>query len=95
MNLAAAGILAGRSGIDVFVLGGAVRGIDGSIAGETTLSMIAHFRFDVAIIGFSGLDCDGTPMDFDLDKVAMKQAAIDRSGNAWTCIGCVPVSCSC
>lgn len=82
ISLAAAGILAGRSGIDVFVLGGAVRGIDGSIVGETTLAMIARFRFDFAIIGFSGVDGDGTPMDYDLEKVAVKQAAIDRSSCA-------------
>lgn len=78
-SLAAAGILAGRPGIDVFVLGGMVRGIDGSIIGETTLSMVTRFRFDYAVIGFSGIDRDGTPMDYDLEKVAVKQAAIDQS----------------
>jgi DeoR family transcriptional regulator, glycerol-3-phosphate regulon repressor len=82
VSLAAAGILAGHPGIDVFVLGGAVRGIDGSIVGETTLSMLARFRFDFAIIGFSGLDSDGTPMDYDLEKVAVKQAAVDQSACA-------------
>jgi DeoR family transcriptional regulator, glycerol-3-phosphate regulon repressor len=82
VSLVAAGILAGRPGIDVFVLGGAVRGIDGSIAGETTLAMLARFRFDFAIIGFSGVDSDGTPMDYDLEKVAVKQAAVDQSSCA-------------
>lgn len=80
-SLAAAGILAGRSGIELFVLGGFVRGVDGSVAGETTLSTLARFRFDYAVIGFSGIDRDGTLMDFDLEKVAVKQAAIDRSGH--------------
>lgn len=80
-SLAAAGILAGRPGIDLFVLGGAVRGIDGSVVGETTLSMLARFRFDYAVLGFSGIDRDGAPMDYDLEKVAVKQAAIDQSNH--------------
>lgn len=79
VSLAAAGILAGKPGIEVFVLGGAVRGIDGSIVGETTLTMISRFRFDYALIGFSGIDREGTPMDYDLEKVAVKQAAINQS----------------
>lgn len=82
VSLAAAAILSGRPGIELFVLGGLVRGVDGSVAGETTLSMLARFRFDYAVIGFSGIDRDGTLMDYDLEKVAVKQAAIDRSGQA-------------
>lgn len=81
-SLAAAGILAGRPGIDLFVLGGAMRGVDGSVVGETTLSMIARFHFDYAVIGFSGIDRDGTPMDYDLEKVAVKQAAIGQASRA-------------
>lgn len=80
-SLAAANILAGRPGIDLFVLGGFVRGLDGSVAGETTLSMLARFRFDYAVIGFSGIDRDGALMDYDLEKVAVKQAAMDQSGH--------------
>jgi DeoR family glycerol-3-phosphate regulon repressor len=79
VSLAAAGILAGIPGIEVFVLGGAVRGIDGSIVGETTLAMISRFRFDYAVIGFSGVDREGTAMDYDLEKVAVKQAAISQA----------------
>ena len=80
-SLAAAAILAGRPGIELFVLGGFVHGADGSLAGETTLAMLARFRFDHAVIGFSGIDRDGAPMDFDLEKVAVKQRAIDHSGH--------------
>jgi len=80
-SLAAASILSGRPGIDVFVLGGFVRGLDGSVAGETTVSMLARFRFDYAVIGFSGIDRDGALMDYDLEKVAVKQLAIDQSAH--------------
>ncbi|MEO3388133.1 DeoR/GlpR family DNA-binding transcription regulator [Mesorhizobium sp. CAU 1741] len=79
-SLAAANILAGRPGIDLFMLGGFVRGPDGSVAGETTLSMLSRFRFDYAVIGFSGIDRDGALMDYDLEKVAVKQAAMEQSG---------------
>ncbi|MBN9309841.1 DeoR/GlpR family DNA-binding transcription regulator [Devosia sp.] len=80
-SLAAAGLLAGRTGIDLFVLGGAVRGIDGSVVGETTIAMLGRLRFDFAVIGFSGVDRDGTPMDYDLEKVAVKQAAIEQAAS--------------
>jgi DeoR family glycerol-3-phosphate regulon repressor len=80
-SLPAASILAGRPGIDLFILGGSVRGIDGSVVGETTLSALGRFRFDHAVIGFSGLDLDGSPMDYDAEKVAVKQMAIDRSSH--------------
>lgn len=82
-SLPAASILADRPGIDVFVMGGFVRGVDGSVVGETTLSMLSRFRFDFAVIGFSGMDGDGVPMDYDLEKVAVKQAAIDQSNRAF------------
>lgn len=78
-SLPAAAILTGRPGIDLFVLGGSVRGADGSLAGESTLAAIGRFRFDYAVIGYSGFDEDGAPMDFDLEKVAVKQHAIARS----------------
>lgn len=78
-SLPAAALLAGRAGIDLFVLGGAVRGADGSLAGEATVAAIRRFRFDVAVIGYSGFDEDGALMDFDIEKVAVKQAAMARS----------------
>ncbi len=80
-SLAAAAILAGKPGIELFVLGGIVHGADGSLAGETTLAMLSRFRFDHAVIGFSGMDRDGALMDFDLEKVAVKQKAIDNSAH--------------
>src|SRR5690606_28979692 len=67
--------------IELFVLGGLVRGVDGSLAGETTLATISRFRFDYAVLGFSGIDRDGVLMDYDLEKVAVKQAAIERSAH--------------
>lgn len=76
VSLAAAAILAGRPGIELFVFGGTVRSADGSLVGDVTLSSIARFRFDHAVIGFSGIDQNGELMDYDLEKVAVKEAAI-------------------
>ncbi len=81
-SLAAATILADGEGPEVFVLGGSVRGADGSLVGDATTAAIARFRFDHAVIGFSGCEPDGTLMDFDLHKVAVKQAAIARAHGA-------------
>jgi len=79
VSLPAAALLIGRPGIDLFVLGGSVRGADGSLAGEATLAAVGRFRFDHAVIGYSGFDSDGALMDYDMEKVAVKQAAIARA----------------
>ncbi|WP_374441924.1 DeoR/GlpR family DNA-binding transcription regulator [Stella sp.] len=81
-SLPAATILADADGIELFVLGGSIRGADGSLVGDQTTAAIARFRFDHAVIGFSGCEPDGTLMDYDLAKVAVKQAAIARSRRA-------------
>lgn len=78
-SLASAALLAGLPDIDLFVTGGSVRGADGSLVGEAATSALRSFRFTHAVIGFSGIDADGALMDFDLDKVAVKQAAIARA----------------
>ncbi|BBK30477.1 DeoR family transcriptional regulator [Stella humosa] len=79
-SLPAATLLADAAdGPELFVLGGLVRGADGSLTGDATTAAIARFRFDWAFVGFSGCEPDGTLMDFDLAKVAVKQVAIARS----------------
>jgi len=67
---------------EVFVTGGILRGADGSLVGEAVAGAIARFRFDLAVIGCSGFEADGSAMDFDLQKVAVKQAAIAHSRRA-------------
>lgn len=78
-SLASAMHLAGRSGIEVVVTGGSLRGADGSLAGDATTALLRDLRFDLALIGLSGWDEDGAPMDFDLDKIAVKRTAIARA----------------
>jgi DeoR family glycerol-3-phosphate regulon repressor len=78
-SLRAAALLAGQDGLALHVPGGTVRGSDGSLVGAATLAAVGEFRFDLAVIGCSGFDADGAPMDFDLDKIAVKRAAIARA----------------
>jgi DeoR family glycerol-3-phosphate regulon repressor len=77
-SLGVATILAGEADLELYVFGGAVRGADGSLTGAATLAGIAGVRFDLAFLGYSGFDHDGTIMDFDLEKIAVKQAVLRR-----------------
>jgi DeoR family glycerol-3-phosphate regulon repressor len=73
-NLRAAMILAEADGVATFVTGGSVGGSDGSLTGDVTLRALGLVKCDIAVIGFSGLDPDGSIMDFDHDKIAAKRA---------------------
>jgi DeoR family glycerol-3-phosphate regulon repressor len=73
-NLRAAMILAESDHARVFVTGGTVRSSDGSVTGDVTLRELALVKCDVAVIGFSGFEPDGSIMDFDHDKIAAKRA---------------------
>lgn len=81
-SLAVAMLLAGNDGIDLQVFGGACRGPDGSLVGAATVAAINEIHFDCAFLGFSGFDDDGGLMDFDLDKIAVKRAALRRADQA-------------
>lgn len=66
----------------VHVLGGRLAGRDGSLVGEETVQRLAGIHLDVALIGCSAVDSDGRVMDFDLSKIAVKQAALAASARA-------------
>lgn len=78
-NLNAAAILAGNEGFEVIVAGGLVRPRDGGIVGPLTIDFIQQFRVDYGIIGISGIDMDGTLLDFDYREVRAARAIIDNS----------------
>ncbi|GGF31996.1 glycerol-3-phosphate regulon repressor [Aliidongia dinghuensis] len=78
-SLATAMILAGHGDIELHVFGGTSRGPDGSLVGAETVAAIGEIHFDCAVLGLSGFDADGAPMDFDLDKIAVKRAALRRA----------------
>ncbi len=78
-SLNVAAILAGNENFEVIVAGGLVRPRDGGIVGPLTIDFIQQFRVDFGIIGISGIDLDGTLLDFDYREVRAARAIIDNS----------------
>jgi len=78
-NLNVASILSGNENFEVIVAGGLVRYRDGGIIGPMTIDFIEQFRVDFGIIGISGIDLDGTLLDFDYREVHAARAIIDNS----------------
>jgi DeoR family glycerol-3-phosphate regulon repressor len=78
-NLNVATILSAKSNFEVIVAGGLVRHRDGGIIGEATIDFIQQFKVDYGIIGISGIDTDGTLLDFDYREVRAARAIIDNS----------------
>ncbi len=68
--------------IEVFLTGGLLRGANGSLVGNVTVEQISLFKVDFSVVSFAGFDSDGTPMDFDLQKIAVRQAGLDHSRHA-------------
>jgi DeoR family glycerol-3-phosphate regulon repressor len=69
-------ILSGNPAFEVIIAGGAVRNRDGGIIGEATIDFINQFKVDFGVIGISGIDTDGTLLDFDYREVRVAQAII-------------------
>ena len=78
-NLNVASILSGNENFEIIVAGGMVRHRDGGIIGPLTIDFIQQFRVDFGIIGISGIDVDGTLLDFDYREVRAARAIIDNS----------------
>ncbi len=77
-NLNVAALLCGHAGFEVIVAGGVVRN-DRGVIGESTIDFIRQFKVDYGIIGISGIDDDGTLLDFDYREVKVAQAIINNS----------------
>lgn len=73
-NLHVANTLGPREDFEVIIAGGQVRPSDGGIIGEATLDLVRQFKVDFALIGISGIDDDGTLLDFDYHEVRVSQA---------------------
>jgi DeoR family transcriptional regulator, glycerol-3-phosphate regulon repressor len=82
-NLNVAAILADNADCEVIVAGGVVRGRDRGIVGEATVDFIARFRVDIALVGISGIEADGTLRDFDFREVRVAQAIFSHAREVW------------
>ncbi|MGF1727612.1 DeoR/GlpR family transcriptional regulator [Photobacterium nomapromontoriensis] len=78
-NINVAMILMVNPDFKVILAGGEVRNRDGGIVGEATLDFIKQFRVDFGILGISGIDFDGSLLDFDYHEVRVKKAIIENS----------------
>ena len=83
-NLHVASILLARDDFTVIIAGGEVRNRDGGIMGEATRDFISQFRMDFAITGISGIDLDGTLLDFDYHEVRVAQAMMANAQKTFT-----------
>ncbi|MGE8320318.1 MAG: DeoR/GlpR family DNA-binding transcription regulator [Comamonas sp.] len=82
-NLNVAAILSGNPECEVIVAGGVVRTRDRGIVGEAAVDFIRQFRVDIALIGISGIEPDGSLRDFDYREVKVAQTIIDHAREVW------------
>lgn len=78
-NLNVAATLAANPEFQVICAGGVVRSRDLGLLGEATVDLIRQFKVDFGIIGISGIDLDGTLLDFDYQEVRVAQAIMASS----------------
>ncbi|MFT5782051.1 MAG: DeoR family glycerol-3-phosphate regulon repressor [Pseudomonas sp.] len=77
-NLHVAALLSGKADFEVLLAGGTVRS-DGGIVGQAAVDFIRQFKVDFALVGISGIDDDGSLLDFDYQEVRVSQAIIDNA----------------
>jgi DeoR family glycerol-3-phosphate regulon repressor len=82
-NLNVAAILSSNSNCEVIVAGGVVRPRDRGIVGEAAVDFIRQFRVDIALIGISGIEADGSLRDFDYREVKVAQTIISHAREVW------------
>jgi DeoR family glycerol-3-phosphate regulon repressor len=78
-SLNVATILTGNPEVEIIVAGGLIRHHDGGIVGEAAIDFIRQFKVDFGIIGISGIDMDGTLLDFDYREVRAARAIMENS----------------
>lgn len=78
-NLHVATLMSAKEDFRVIIASGEVRARDGGIVGEATLDFIRQFKLDYGIIGISGIDEDGSLLDYDYREVRIAQTIIEHS----------------
>ncbi len=82
-NLNVASILSDNPDAEIIIAGGLVRHRDRGVVGEATIDFIRQFKVDIGIIGVSGIEADGTLLDYDYSEVRVAQAIIEQSREVW------------
>ncbi len=78
-NLNVASILSKNEDFEIMIAGGQLRSRDGGIIGPATTDFIKQFRLDFGVIGVSGIDDDGSLVDFDYQETRNAEAIIANS----------------
>ncbi len=78
-NVNVAAILCETETAEVILAGGVVRKRDSGITGDATIDFIKQFKIDYGIIGISGIDADGTLLDFDYNEVRIARTIIKNA----------------
>ena len=82
-NLNVATILSRNPDCEVIVAGGVVRARDLGIVGEAAITFIEQFKVDIALIGISGIEDDGSLRDYDYREVRVAQTIIRHAREVW------------
>lgn len=82
-NLHVAAILSSNPDCEVIVAGGVVRARDRGIVGEAAVDFMRQFKVDIAIIGISGIEADGSLRDYDYREVKVAQTIIAHAREVW------------
>jgi DeoR family transcriptional regulator, glycerol-3-phosphate regulon repressor len=81
-NINVATILSQNDSFDIMIAGGRLRQRDGGIIGLATVDFVKQFRLDYGVIGVSGIDEDGSLLDFDHEETMTARAIIDSAREA-------------
>jgi DeoR family glycerol-3-phosphate regulon repressor len=82
-NLNVASILSTNPSCEVIVTGGVVRGRDQGIVGEAAADFMRQFKVDIAIIGISAIESDGSLRDYDYREVKVSQTILTQAREVW------------
>ncbi|MEN9435573.1 MAG: hypothetical protein RIR09_228 [Pseudomonadota bacterium] len=82
-NLNVAATLSRNESFEVIVAGGVVRSRDRGVVGEAAVDFIRQFKVDIALIGISGIETDGTLRDYDLREVRITQTILKQAREVW------------
>lgn len=82
-NLRVASLMSLNTACEVIIAGGRVRASDQGIIGEDTVEFMAQFKVDIALIGISGIEDDGSLRDYDYREVKVTQTIMKQARQVW------------
>lgn len=78
-NINVARYLSQNESFQIMLAGGQVRNHDGGVTGAGAAEFIDSFRMDVGILGVSGIDEDGSLLEFDPAEIRSAQSVLRNS----------------